>query len=182
MDRICLPLQCVDHTSSKAHIQVARRSPGTEISTDQCPLPSRIASFVLEESPPDTEAVRLAKAVLRQAACGVLARTMGSQVNRIVKWIPNSTLRFSWREHHDVLVDVLPNEVPTVNVATDPFETLGVSLAEDGKNLLGDEDSVLGAELLGGVILTFGLSVAAGHSQREAAHTVLNFCLLLNDD
>ena len=182
MNRFFLPIQCVGYTSPDTHIQVARRRAGTEIGSSRCRVPPRIASFRPEESPSDPEVVQLVKLVLRGAAREVLAPAMGRRLNRLLSCIPQQTVNFSWRKQHDVLVDVVPGRPPTIRIATDVFGGLGISLDEKEQILVGDENTIRQAELLGACALLFGLSVAAGHGQRESLHAVLDFWFLLDND
>ncbi|HQP99549.1 MAG TPA: hypothetical protein PLY86_13905, partial [bacterium] len=179
MNRICLPVYCVDRTAPKTRVAVARRDTGVEVSADRLKISDKISLLQLPESRRDPDGVRLAKATLNAAAQGVLARTMGPRVSRILKGIRSTPVRICWLEGHDVVTDVV-QEKASFRIAADGFAELGVSISEEDESLAGDPLAVLGAELLGSVVLLFGLSVLSGNSQRDAIHAVLDFWFLLD--
>ncbi len=183
MDRFILPIHCVDRTSPKTHIEVARREPGVELSRTRCRLPSRLATLEIENEESESDATLLPKVILEDAAREVLRRGTARRLNKLIEKIPNGTVEFCWRKQHDVLADVQPGQTPTINVAADLFSEIGLSLTEqDDEGQPRDEETVQGGQLLAGAILVFGVSVAAGDGQRESLHRVLDFYLSLDAD
>jgi len=183
MKRIILPIQCVDRTSPKTNIEIARREPGEELSRTRCRLPSRLATMVIADDESESDATLLPKIVLEDAAREVLRRGTARRLNALIHNIPGRTVEFCWRKQHDVLVDAQPGGTPTINVAADVFSEIGLSLTDaEDETQPRDEETVLGGKLLGGVILIFGLSIAAGSDQREALHRVLDFYLQLDPE